>query len=51
MAALDDPKLVKSFDDLGISVRKMSSDAFTSFVQKQVSDWSPAVKASGAKLN
>ena len=51
MAALDDPKLVKNFDELGIAVRKMSSEEFTVFVQKQVADWAPAVKASGAKLN
>ena len=51
MAALDDPKLVKNFDELGIAVRKMSSEEFTVFVQKQVADWAPAVRASGAKLN
>ena len=51
MAALDDPKLVKSFEDVGIAVRKMSPEEFTAFVQKQVTDWAPAVKASGAKLN
>ena len=51
MSALDDPKLVKSFEDLGIAVRKMSPEEFTAFVQKQVADWAPAVKASGAKLN
>ena len=51
MSALDDPKLVKSFEDVGITVRKMSPEEFTAFVQKQVADWSPAVKASGAKLN
>lgn len=51
MAALDDPKLLKTFDDLGIEVRKMSPEEFTTFVQKQVAEWAPAVKASGAKLN
>ena len=51
MSALDDPKLVKSFEDVGIAVRKMSPEEFTAFVQKQVADWAPAVKASGAKLN
>jgi tripartite-type tricarboxylate transporter receptor subunit TctC len=48
---LDDPKLQKSFADLGIVIGKMTPEQFTSFVQKQVSDWGPAVKASGAKLN
>jgi len=51
MSALDDPKLVKSFEDVGIAIRKMSPEEFTAFVQKQVTDWAPAVKASGAKLN
>ncbi len=51
MAALDDPKLLKNFDELGIAVRKMSPEEFTVFVQKQVTEWAPAVKASGAKLN
>jgi len=51
MAALDDPKLLKNFEDLGIEVRKMSPEDFAVFVQKQVTDWAPAVKASGAKLN
>lgn len=51
MSALDDPKLVKSFDEVGIAVRKMSPEEFAVFVQKQVAEWAPAVKASGAKLN
>lgn len=51
LAALDDPKLLRNFDDLGIAVRKMTPEEFTAFVQKQVGEWAPAVKASGAKLN
>lgn len=51
MSALDDPKLVKNFEDVGIAVRKMSPTEFTVFVEKQVADWGPAVKASGARLN
>jgi tripartite-type tricarboxylate transporter receptor subunit TctC len=51
LAALDDPKLLKSFDELGIAVRTMTPEEFTAFVQRQVSEWAPAVKASGAKLN
>lgn len=43
--------LLKKFDELGISTRPMSPDEFTAFVSKQVADWAPAVKASGAKLN
>jgi tripartite-type tricarboxylate transporter receptor subunit TctC len=48
---LDDPKLVKNFEDVGIAVNKMSPAEFTAFVDKQVAAWAPAVKASGAKLN
>ena len=50
-AALADPKLVKNFEDLGITVGAMTPEQFTAFVQQQVSAWGPAVKASGAKLN
>jgi tripartite-type tricarboxylate transporter receptor subunit TctC len=50
-AALADPKLVKNFEDLGITVGAMTPEEFTAFVQQQVSAWGPAVKASGAKLN
>ena len=51
MVVLDDAKLAKSFEELGIATRKMSPGEFQTFVTKQVSDWAPAVKASGAKLN
>jgi tripartite-type tricarboxylate transporter receptor subunit TctC len=50
-AALADPKLVRNFEDLGITVGAMTPEEFTAFVQQQVSAWGPAVKASGAKLN
>ncbi len=46
-----DPKLIKRLDELGITGGKMSPAQFTTFVENQVRDWSPAVKASGAKLN
>jgi tripartite-type tricarboxylate transporter receptor subunit TctC len=49
--ALEDPKLLKSFEEMGITTGRMTPAEFTSFVQKQVADWGPAVKASGAKLN
>jgi tripartite-type tricarboxylate transporter receptor subunit TctC len=48
---LDDPKLMKNFDDVGIAVHKMSPAEFSAFVTKQVGDWGPAVKESGAILN
>ena len=51
MVVLDDPKLMKSFEELGIATRKMSPDDFQGFVQKQVGEWAGPVKASGAKLN
>lgn len=45
------PDMVKKFDELGISMRPMTPAEFTAFVKKQVAEWGPAVKASGAKLN
>ena len=50
-AALADPKLVRNFEELGITAGAMTPEEFTAFVQQQVSAWGPAVKASGAKLN
>jgi tripartite-type tricarboxylate transporter receptor subunit TctC len=51
MAALDDPKVRKTFEETGIDTRRMGIDEFSAFVSKQVADWAPAVKASGARLN
>lgn len=48
---LADPGMIKRLEDLGVTGRKMSPAEFTKFVQAQVTDWGPAVKASGAKLN
>ena len=48
---LANPTIVRRLEDLGVGGRKMSPAEFTAFVQKQVSEWAPAVKASGAKLN
>jgi tripartite-type tricarboxylate transporter receptor subunit TctC len=50
-AALDDPKVRKTFEESGIDTRRMGIDEFSAFVSKQVADWAPAVKASGARLN
>jgi hypothetical protein len=36
---------------MGIATHKMSQPEFADFVAKQVADWGPAVKASGARLN
>ena len=45
------PEVVKQLESQGISTRRMSTAEFQDFVAKQVADWAPAVKASGAKLN
>ena len=44
-----DPAIVKRFEDLGITTVKMSSAEFAGFVNKQVSDWAPAIKAADVK--
>ena len=48
---LADPLVAKRLADLGVAGRRMSPAEFTAFVQNQVDEWTPAVKASGAKLN
>jgi tripartite-type tricarboxylate transporter receptor subunit TctC len=48
---LSDPKMAAKLEEYGFSLSKMSASAFTSYVQKQVTDFNPVVKASGAKLN
>ena len=48
---LANPTIVKRMEDLGVGGRKMSAAEFTAFVQKQVAEWAPAVRASGAKLD
>jgi len=45
------PDVQKKLEDFGVSLRKMSTAEFQDFVAKQVADWAPAVKASGATLN
>lgn len=48
--ALKDAKVAKVLEDSGIASRPMSVEQFQQFVTQQVAQWSPAVKASGAKL-
>ncbi len=48
---LDDPKLITRLEDFGFMASKMSAAGFTGFVEKQVAQFAPSVKASGAKLN
>ena len=45
------PDVIKRLEDFGVALRKMSTAEFDGFVTKQVADWGPAVKASGATLN
>jgi tripartite-type tricarboxylate transporter receptor subunit TctC len=47
---LADPKVSQRLEELGFAPRPMSASAFSGYVQKQVSDFAPAVKSSGAKL-
>jgi tripartite-type tricarboxylate transporter receptor subunit TctC len=51
MTVLDDPKLQRTFEELGIATAKMTPAEFQGVVAKQVGEWAPAVRASGAKLN
>jgi tripartite-type tricarboxylate transporter receptor subunit TctC len=44
-----DPAIVKRFEELGITAVKMGSADFTAFVDKQVNDWLPAIKAADLK--
>ena len=46
-----DPKFVARLEDLAFVVQPMTPAEFASFVQKQVGEFQPVVKASGAKLN
>jgi len=44
-----DPAIVRRFEELGITAVKMSSAEFAGFVNKQVNDWAPAIKAADVK--
>jgi tripartite-type tricarboxylate transporter receptor subunit TctC len=39
------PAIVKRFEELGITPLKMNSAEFPGFVEKQIRDWAPAIKA------
>jgi len=45
------PLVQKRMEEMAVAGRKMSPAEFTKFVSDQVTEWAPAVKASGAKLN
>ena len=51
MTVLADPKMRERIESYGFETQTMTPAQFTAFVAKQVSDFQPAVKASGAKLN
>lgn len=44
-----DPAIVKRFEELGIATVKMSGPDFGAFVAKQITDWTPAIKAADLK--
>ena len=48
---LADPKVLTRLEEFGFVTDKLSPAEFTALVTKQVADFQPAVKASGAKLN
>jgi len=43
------PAVVKRFEELGITTLKMSPAEFGGFVEKQIRDWAPAIKAADLK--
>jgi tripartite-type tricarboxylate transporter receptor subunit TctC len=43
------PAIAKRFEELGITPLKMSSAEFAGFVEKQIRDWAPAIKAADLK--
>ncbi|HVL57736.1 MAG TPA: tripartite tricarboxylate transporter substrate-binding protein [Burkholderiaceae bacterium] len=48
---LEDPKVRRNFEELAIAMRPMTPAQFAAFVIRQVNEWAPAVKASGARLS
>ena len=48
---LSDPKVVARLEEFGFIVSQKTPAEFTTYVAKQVADFQPAIKASGAKLN
>jgi tripartite-type tricarboxylate transporter receptor subunit TctC len=50
-AVLADPKVQQRLEEFGFVSQRMTPQEFTAFIQKQITQFQPAVKASGAKLN
>jgi tripartite-type tricarboxylate transporter receptor subunit TctC len=44
------PATRKKLDETGLIMRPLTQPEFAGYVEKQARDWTPAVKASGAKL-
>ena len=44
-----DPATVKRFDELGIHTVKLTQPEFAAFVERQIADWAPAIKAADIK--
>lgn len=44
-----DPTIVKRFEELGVTTVKMTGPEFSAFVAKQITDWTPAIKAADVK--
>ena len=44
-----DPATVKRFDELGIHTVKLTQAEFATFVERQIADWAPAIKAADIK--
>ena len=44
-----DPAIVKRFEELGITVVKMTSAEFSNLVAQQINEWAPAIKAADVK--
>jgi tripartite-type tricarboxylate transporter receptor subunit TctC len=47
---MQQPATRKKLEDTGLDIKSMSQGEYVKYVEKQASDWTPAVKASGAKL-
>jgi tripartite-type tricarboxylate transporter receptor subunit TctC len=45
------PEIQKRLADLGVTSEAMSQAQFSDFITRQVADWAPAVRASGARMN
>jgi tripartite-type tricarboxylate transporter receptor subunit TctC len=48
---MKNPTVQKRLEELGVQSRPLTVAEFNAFVAKQVKEWEPGVKASGAKLN